>query len=82
MGSIATLREGGHFDEWSAVVPQPAREELLRLVAGVWVPIETAIAYDQACDAMGLSNEEQARLVQERPGARAPGTIAFRAQWV
>jgi hypothetical protein len=62
MGSIAGLRANGHFEAWSAIVPESAREELLRLVAGVWVPVETAMAHYRACDSLRLSSEEQARL--------------------
>lgn len=62
LGSIATLREAGHYDAWSAALDPAHRDALLQAVAGVWLPLETALAYYGACDSLGLSSDAVARL--------------------
>ena len=62
LGSIATLREAGHYDAWRAALDPAHRDALLEAVAGVWLPLDTALAYYKACDSLGLSSDAVAKL--------------------
>jgi hypothetical protein len=62
LGSIATLREAGHFEPWRAALDPAQRDVLLEAVAGIWLPLETALAYYRACDSLGLSSDAVAKL--------------------
>jgi hypothetical protein len=62
LGSIASLREAGHHEAWSAALDPAHRETLLQAVAGVWLPLDVALAYYAACDALGLSSDGVAKL--------------------
>ncbi|HEY3817748.1 MAG TPA: hypothetical protein VGL81_11280 [Polyangiaceae bacterium] len=62
IGSIASIREAGHFDRWSAALEPAYRDTLLHCVAGVWLPLDVGLAYYRACDSLGLSNEVVAKL--------------------
>jgi len=62
LGSIATLREAGHYDAWSAALDPTHRDTLLQAVAGVWLPLDAALAYYAACDSLGLSSDGVAKL--------------------
>lgn len=61
-GGIATLREAGLYDAYVGVVPRAVREEIETAVAGMWIPIDTAVAHYLACDELGLSAESAAKL--------------------
>ena len=62
LGSIASLKEEGHFDRMSAALEPAHRDTLLQAVAGVWIPLEAALAYYRACDSLGLSSDAVAKL--------------------
>jgi len=62
LGSIATLREAGYYDPWSAGLDAEHRDTLLQAVAGAWIPLEAALAYYRACDSLGLSSDAVAKL--------------------
>jgi hypothetical protein len=59
---IQSLRGAGLYDSYVAVAPREVREEIEQAVAGMWIPIETAVAHYLACDQLGLSAESAATL--------------------
>jgi hypothetical protein len=61
-GGLASLKAGGHYDAYVAAAPIAVREEIESAVAGMWIPVQTAVAHYLACDAMGLSAESAAQL--------------------
>jgi hypothetical protein len=72
--SLQTLRARGLFDRYVAALPEEYRDVLPLTVAGVWMPIATARAHYQACNALGFSQSE-ARDLGLAVGERAQGTI-------
>ena len=61
-GGIASLRGAGLYDAYVAVVPTEVRVEIETSFAGMWIPVDTAVAHYVACDRLGLSAESAARL--------------------
>ncbi len=59
---IASLRAAGLYEAYVAAAPREVREEIEQAVAGMWIPIETAIAHYLAYDRLGLSAESAAKL--------------------
>lgn len=57
--SLASLRARGLFERYERVQRSPHRDTILHCVAGEWLPIEVGEAHYSACDALGLSREEQ-----------------------
>lgn len=57
--SIASLRARGLFPRYDAAQRSPHRERILNCVAGEWLELEVARAHYEACDALGLTYEEQ-----------------------
>jgi hypothetical protein len=62
LGSIASLRNAGHFEAYSAALSSAHREALLEAVAGTWIPLEVALAHYRACAALGLTADAEAEL--------------------
>jgi hypothetical protein len=56
-GGIASIKAGGEYDAYVAVVPAPVRAEIEGAVAGMWISADTAVAHYLACDDIGLSSE-------------------------
>jgi len=61
-GGLATLKAAGHYEAYVAAAPRAVREEIESAVAGMWIPVETAVTHYLACDAIGLSSESAAQL--------------------
>jgi hypothetical protein len=83
VASVRTLREQGHFERYSALLDPAFHEAVLSTIAGVWLPIDAAIAHYRAIDALGLTSREQltlGRAVSERLGSSVFGTIATLAK--
>jgi hypothetical protein len=57
--SLTSLRIRGLFERYDALKTSRHRLELLNLVAGEWLPLDVTEAHYQACDALGLSEDEQ-----------------------
>ena len=57
--SIQSLRSRGLFERYSALLADSHRDRVLNSVAGEWLTIEIALAHYSACDALGLSVEDQ-----------------------
>ncbi len=61
-GGIATLKGNGLYERYVTVVAPAVRAEIEAAVAGMWIPVETALAHYLACDNLGLSAESEAQL--------------------
>jgi hypothetical protein len=57
--SLTSLRERGLFERYDSLQTSPQRQLILNVVAGGWLPMEAGLAHYRACDALGLSEEEQ-----------------------
>jgi hypothetical protein len=57
--SLGSLRSRGLFDRYDRLQRSPHREEILNSVAGTWLDLDVALAHYQACDALGLTRDEQ-----------------------
>jgi hypothetical protein len=55
---IAELRLRGHFDAYVEKLLPEARETILTMIAGVWLPMSIAMAHFQAITALELSPDE------------------------
>lgn len=78
LGSIASLRHAGHFDRYAAALASEHRDQLLHAVAGTWIPVEVARSHYRACEALGLTPDEEmslGRAIFERTGDTMFGTI-------
>ena len=57
--SIRAFREQNLLDRYLQALPKQHHEEVLGSIAGVWLPIDIAMAHYAACDAMLLARDEQ-----------------------
>lgn len=56
--SLQSVRAMGWEERYLAALPRDRQEEMRTLVAGVWMPLDLAVAHYTACDRMGLSSDE------------------------
>lgn len=61
--SLAMLEEEGYYERYLELI-DPKKLEELRTIAPGWTPIALAHAHYQACDDLGLTQDEIARLGQ------------------
>jgi hypothetical protein len=54
LGSAASIRAIGRWDDYVAALHGPARELILGAVAGTWIPFDIAAVHYAACDALEL----------------------------
>ena len=83
IGSISAGRASDRWDRYVAALPVDAREHLLHLVAGTWVPIDQAMLHYRACETLGFSIDEQVkngRYTFDRAGASVFGTLSRMAR--
>ncbi|MGH7437912.1 MAG: hypothetical protein ACRENE_19710 [Polyangiaceae bacterium] len=74
----SSLQESGHYDAYCEALAPAHRTLILQTVAGVWIPIEAAMAHYGALDSLMLSTEGQMRLggaTFERMRATLLGTM-------
>ena len=57
--SMKSLRERGLYERYLANLNGPHRQLILGTIAGEWLDVEAAFAHYEACDALGLSPQEQ-----------------------
>jgi hypothetical protein len=57
--SLASLRENRLFERYDLLQRSRHRDTILNCVAGEWLDLEVAAAHYQACDALGLTRDEQ-----------------------
>ena len=72
--SLRSVRTHGFFDRYVAALDKQWSDAILHAVAGVWLPIEAGVAHYRACDALGLSSNEQFAIGRE-VGDRVHGTF-------
>src|ERR1700681_314116 len=54
MAGIQSLREQGLFQRYSETISSDLRERIAGLAAGIWVPVEIAVAHYSAMDRLGI----------------------------
>jgi hypothetical protein len=62
LGGIASLTAAGLLEAYTSVVPAEVRSTIQSSVAGMWIPVETAVEHYLACDRLGLSSESAAKI--------------------
>lgn len=72
--SIMSLQQRGLDTQYVRLLVGPHREAILTAVAGVWLPVEAAVAHYEACDRLGLDAATRAALGME-VGERVNGTF-------
>lgn len=71
--SLTQLENGGHLDRYVRLVDPNVLERVRTSLASEWAPIEVAEAHYQACENLGLSDDELAELGR-RVGDRLQAT--------
>jgi hypothetical protein len=79
-GSLEALKRRGLFDRYLDALPRAHHQEILSIVAGVWLPVRLAIVHYGACDAMGLSVPEKLELGSEVAAFANRSYVAYVAQ--
>jgi len=74
ISSRRALDATGFQESYERHLPETARAELGSVIAGVWLPMELGVAHYAACEALGLSNEEQVKMGR-KTGERVNGTL-------
>jgi hypothetical protein len=72
--SVTTLRERGLLDSYKAALPQRHHEVVLTSIAGVWLPVEVALAHYGACDTLGFSASGAVQMGRDVAG-RIQGSV-------
>jgi hypothetical protein len=72
--SIQALRARGLFADYEKALPPSLKQSILTVVAGVWLPIDVAMAHYAACDELNLSQKDQFAMGGE-VGDRVQGTM-------
>lgn len=65
IGGVDSLRAAGLAESYTAVAPPDVQSAIAAAVAGMWLPLDLAIAHYRACDALGLSNDSAIQLGRE-----------------
>ena len=72
--SLRSIRERSLLESYLAHLPPEHHEAVLSTVVGVWLPSEIAVAHYEACDRLGLTEQEQLAIGAE-VGRHAQGTV-------
>jgi hypothetical protein len=59
LASIESIRKSERFEEYELALPPEHRGAVLGAIAATWLPIDVALAHYSACDALGLSADQQ-----------------------
>jgi hypothetical protein len=62
MSSYGSIRDGGYDEAYRAALPKQFHAAMFEAVAGMWIPIEVAVAHYTACAALGLPHDVQLAL--------------------
>jgi hypothetical protein len=62
LGGLQSIEAGGLIERYRAVAPAELQATIHGAVAGMWLPVATAVAHYVACDQMGVSAETAAQL--------------------
>lgn len=73
LSSLTQLENGGHLERYTELVDPEVLERVRSGLATEWAPIELAEAHYQACDGLGLNDDELAELGR-RVGDRLQAT--------
>jgi hypothetical protein len=57
--SIQSLRSRELLPRYTSFLPEVYRDVVLHCIAGQWFPLEVGFAHYRACDALGLTTDEQ-----------------------
>lgn len=74
LSARASLVAAGHFERYEQHLSPETRAGLGEIIAGTWLPIRVGVEHYAACDALGLSRQEQTALGR-RNGERLSGTL-------
>jgi hypothetical protein len=72
--SLKAIRDRGYEGRYLAVLPARYHDDVRACFAGMWLPIELGLAHYDACDALGLSAQEQLAIGKE-VGLKIQGTF-------
>jgi hypothetical protein len=78
LGSIASLRAAGHIDAYRSALEPRHHETLFQAVAGIWIPLDVAMAHYRACESLGLAPDkvvELGRSTFDKTGGTLFGTV-------
>ncbi len=62
MSSYGSVRDAGYDEAYRAALPRQHHAAMFEAVAGMWIPIEVAVAHYDACATLGLSHDKQLAL--------------------
>ena len=62
MSSYGSIRDAGYDAQYRVALPKEYHATIFQLVAGMWIPIEIAVAHYTACAALGLPHDVQLAL--------------------
>ena len=65
--SLESLKARGYFERYLARLPKQHHEAVLSAIAGVWLPVEVAVAHYEAIDSLGMSVPDILRMGEEVP---------------
>jgi hypothetical protein len=74
LSSYASIRDAGYDTPYRAAFPREHHATLFEATAGMWIPIEVAVAHYNACATLGLSHDRQLTLGRDA-GKKVEGTI-------
>jgi hypothetical protein len=77
LSSVAAVRAAGHGDAYSAALPREFHDTIFHAIAGVWLPMDVALAHYAALDSLHLTPDEATALgrsTEERTRGTLLGT--------
>jgi hypothetical protein len=74
VSSLRSMRERGALDRYLSYLPLKFHEPVLSAVAGVWLPMDVALAHYEACDRLGYTYSELLAIGRDA-GDRARTTV-------
>lgn len=74
VSSLQALRNAGHYERYLELLPAGSRDEIVNVVAGIWLPMPVAKTHYVACDRLGLDVDQQIGMGLS-VGERAQGTL-------
>jgi hypothetical protein len=72
--SLKSIRDRGYGDRYLAILPAKHHDAVRASIAGVWLPLDLGLAHYDACDALGLTSQEQIEIGEE-VGLKIQGTF-------
>lgn len=74
LSSVASMTAAGYRDAYFEALPKELHATIRDAVAGVWLPVEVAMAHYQTCSSLGLSRDTLIRLGRT-VGEKTQGTL-------